>query len=54
MVPQASCLAFGGTEILVSGDGELSVGLYRYAFSKLNHHSMSTMIYTMVTQFKGV
>jgi hypothetical protein len=37
MVPHAIWRAFGAIEILVSGEGELSVGLYRSAFSNLNH-----------------
>lgn len=41
IVPHAITCAFGGTEILVSGDGELSVGLYRSTFSNLYHRRIS-------------
>ena len=54
IVPQTIRLAFGATEILVSGEGELSVGLYRSTFSNLNHQRISINHWLDVVQFKGV
>ena len=54
IVPHVIKRAFGATEILVSGEEELSVGLYRSAFSNLNHHRISTNQWTEEVQFKGV
>ena len=53
-MPQTIKRAFGAIEILVSGEGEVSVGLYRSTFSNLSHQRISINHWLDVVRFKGV